>query len=144
MYYREYGECLDRAYIDAELKKLGLKEFERKIRCLSDKLFRRLPLDDSETRELEVFIKSGCFGTSARKLEKRIGGGKDSKRRYIIRRIFPPREALHMCYPVVYRHMILYPLMVVYRPFRSLIKHPGRIKRELRKVRNYRPNDADQ
>lgn len=52
VYYREYGECLDLAYIDAELKKLGLKEFERKIRCLSDKLFRRLPLDDSETREL--------------------------------------------------------------------------------------------
>ena len=146
VYYREYGECLDRAYIDAELKKLGLKEFERKIRCLSDKLFRRLPLDDSETRELEFFVKSGCYGTSAQKLEKTIGSGnsKSAKYRYILRRVFPPREALLMCYPVVYRHMILYPLMVVYRPFKSLIKYPGRVRRELRRVRNYRPNDSDQ
>lgn len=143
LYNREFGDRLDRVYLEGELEKLGLKEFEKKIRCLSDKVFRRLPLDDSETHELEFFVKSGCYGTSAQKLEKKIGSGgsKSAKCKYIMRRIFPPREALHMCYPVVYRHMILYPLIVVYRPFRSLIKHPGKIKRELRNVRNYRTNN---
>lgn len=146
VHYREYGDRLDRVYLEAELEKLGLSEFERKIRCLSDKVFRRLPLEESETRELEFFVKSGCYGTSAQKLEKTIGSGnsKSAKYRYILRRIFPPREALLMCYPVVYRHMILYPLMVVYRLFKSLIKYPGRVRRELRRVRNYRPNDSDQ
>ena len=56
---------LNRAYLDGELDKLGLREFGREATELANKLFGNegLPLTDEERKLLGVFPVSGTYGT---------------------------------------------------------------------------------
>jgi len=139
VFEKKYAGVLSREYIDAELEKMGLRDFEQQARLLAEKVFDRRELSETETRSLLYYIESGCYGTYFHRVEGKLeknGGGK-GKCRYILRRIFPSRDSLQLCHPFVYRHMILYPFVVIYRPIHGVFKKSGQIKAELHALKQY-------
>lgn len=138
---------LNRAYLDAELARLGIADFEEKLRSLSQKVFTGAALAEQEEKDLAYLIFSGHRGTfenqEYHQMEKALGGddSKASKRRLLKRRFFISGEALEKQYPFVAKHRALYPLLMVYRPIKGVITHPKGILKEYRKIKHFKKKD---
>ena len=138
------GGKLDWGYIDGELDKLGIGEFERKSRALAMKVFSsaELPnLTEDERGMLEYYLLSGTYGTHKQSIENRMDKlaaetGSRSKLRYIMSRLFPDAEFFKAYAPFFYRHRILLPVGWIYRLFRGLIINGKNILNELKIVWN--------
>ena len=66
---------------------------------------------------------------------------KKAKRKYIFRRIFPDAKYLEIHYPTVYRHRILYPFCVLFRPFKGMIKNRKKVFNEYKALKEYHSKD---
>ena len=140
VFCRRYAESMDRTYIETEMTKMGICDFERSTRSLAEKVFTRQPLSDEEQQELVYFIESGSFGTQKHLVALRLDGddSKQAKLRYVMKRLFPLRIMLQYKHPFACRHKILYPLLLVYRPFEALAVNRKKVKDELRYLKEYR------
>lgn len=143
IYNKVKGDSLDRRYIADELEKLGVVKFEKDFRKLADRVFSGDELTDGVMDDLDTFISSGCFGSGRNRIENRLSGDDvdKAKRLYLVRRIFPDEIYLKSFYPTVYRHRILYPFLVVYRPFKGFVTKRQKLLREFRYVKEYRQDD---
>ena len=119
------GQSLDRDYLEGELDYFGIREYEAKTRILAEKVFSLQPLTDSDKEELAFFTNAGSYGTTTNLIANILenNDSEKAKLRYTLRRIFPDEDHLKLYEPVVYRHRVLYPFLVVYRPFRGLVKN---------------------
>ncbi len=139
---------MDTAYLTAELEKLSLRAFEERIRCLAQKVFSGAPLNDSEAKELEYFIHSGSYGDAKNAAQNHLARDLDNddsrraKRRYLKKRFFISGDVLKKDYPFVAKHKSLYPLLLIYRPLKSTMKHPGAILKEYRSLRKFKKSDV--
>lgn len=143
VYYKKKEQTLEWDYITKELEKLGISDFEQKMRSLSTKVFSFLPLSDEELKDLMYFVDSNCYGTIDHYIANRLDGddSEKAKRRYVFKRIFPDEEFLRKYYPRVYRHRALYPLMVIYRPFKGLATKRKKLYREFKGLKEYKRDD---
>ena len=143
LYNRKYQDEMDEDYLSRELKKLGLEEFEKKVRNLSEKVYTLRELNGEEQRELEYFEKSGANGTAENlqynSVSMALGGddSSNSKRKYILRRVFISGDELKRRHPAVYKHKVLYPLLFIYRPIKAAA-HPKRIIDEVKHVKHFK------
>ena len=124
-------------YIEQELTKVGTLEFDRCCRYLGNLLFQApdravQPVAVMEEM-LDSFFQSGTLGTQEQLLRKAIQSqtAQGGKVRYFLRRMFPSRELLGVMYPSVRKHGWLVPFLWIYRLFRSLLRSPGRVLREI-------------
>ena len=138
---------LDKEYLDAELQKLKLTDFECKIRELSQKVFSLDELNEADRKALFIYVSSGIYGTAENSeyhsLEKELGydDSNAAKRKYWKNRFLISREALHKYYPFVEKHMVLYPMLLVYRPIKGVVLRPKSIIREYKKVKAFKKKD---
>ena len=145
VYLKAKGAELDRGYLDAELDKVGLRDFEAQIRTISGKLFGFLPLTEKEKEELSYYLDSGCYGVKGNKIANKLreDGINQSKMRYLRKRFFPDQNFLKSYYPTVYRHRALYPLLVAYRPVKGLVTKRKKLYREFRLLKEYQPKKSE-
>ena len=118
VFLHKFSDSLDRDYIDGELRKLGLAEFEKTNRALALRVFSGEPLSEEERDALDYMIFSGGKGTLRNKIVHRVerdGGGLKGRLRYIGRRLFPPMRTVKRKFPLFYRHKILLPFLPAYR-----------------------------
>ena len=139
---------LDFGYISKELEKLGIAEFEERLRELAVSLFSEPELTEknlrdlsAETREMLEFILScNTFGQMEnlfkKDLESISNGKKPSKAKYWLRRVFPPRSRFKYSNPFVYKHRIVYPFFLSYRMIANPIRHRRYLKKEIKAVKN--------
>lgn len=139
---------LDFGYISKELEKLGIAEFEERLRELAVSLFSEPELTEenlrdlsAETREMLEFILScNTFGQMEnlfkKDLESISNGKKPSKAKYWLRRVFPPRSRFKYSNPFVYKHIIVYPFFLSYRMIANPIRHRRYLKKEIKAVKN--------
>lgn len=142
--------------IKAELTKLGMYDYEQRVRALSLKIFdptfaeqnmTEEMLADDEAYFLEDFLINGTYG-SARKMtensiekireqsgKKGLGG---AKIKYVLGRLFPPAEAYKTSYPLAYKYRILIPFVVIKRIFAMIFVRPKTSMRTLRNVVRYK------
>ena len=138
---------LDREYLDAELQKLGITDFEEKLRRLSQKAFTCAELNEQEQKMLDYLILSGSSGTCENqeyhRWEKNLGGddSKESKRRFIKSRIFVSDDYVEKHYPFVARYKALYPPLLVWRPIKGVFTHPKGILTEYKKVKHFKKKE---
>lgn len=138
---------LDREYLDAELKKLRIADFEEKMRVLSEKVFNGGELDEQEQKVLEYLILSGNKGTiENREYNQMIRNlcdddSKASKRRFIRSRFFISGEDLKRRYPFFAKHKALYPVLLVYRPIKGALTHPRGILKEYKKIKSFKKKE---
>lgn len=143
MFNKRRRKELDLKYLDKELKKLRLTEFEQKLRILAEKTFALKKLSEEEMNVLCFFIDSGSHGTLENHMMFMLGNddsGK-AKSKYILKRVFPSRENLKRDHPLVYKHKALYPLWLVFRPIKGAVTHPKGIVKEIKRLKSFKKND---
>lgn len=137
---------MDLDYVNQELDKLGISDFEALCRTLCRELLtgdaRQAQLTPAQSRALATFFTSGTFGTREQKLAKKIrrlqkSDGKitfGAKLRFTLGRLFMPRELLRIDYPDIDRKPWKIPFYQLRRWVRCLL-HPGKTFAELRQIR---------
>ena len=136
------GAALDRDYLDGELRKLGLEEFEEQNRCLAEHLFGGEPLTKRDEKMLDYIFSSGAYGTLTHRVKHRIdkNGGKSFGRvRYVINRAVLPRKFVKVFFPVFDKYPVLLPLLPFYRLLRGLTVRRKKMWAEFRVLAKIRP-----
>ena len=136
------SDDLDTSYIETELSKIELLDYEKKSRNLALKLFNGVKLDAEEKQYLDYYIFSGTYGTTENFIENRIkasGGGIISRIRYGLDRFTvpvsrdnPSYKAYEAQYPFFYKYKVLLPLLPFYRLIHGLMNSRKRIIAEIR------------
>ncbi len=146
-----WGTAMDRAYLDAELAKLGMLEFEADVRrtaaavvgadacgrVLAGEASALLPEDAAM---VAYMLGSGTYGTIsnhvnnelAREAEER--GREGMRARYLLSRAFPPLRKLQQGYPVLKKAPWLLPGVYVYRLVVKPFTRTSRLRAELSAV----------
>lgn len=135
IFLQKYKDSLDQDYLDTELEKLGIADYERSNRRLAMKLFSSEELDSKEKNMLDHYIMAGVYGTQDNIIQNIIKyRTNDSKSRYIIYRLFPPVSFLRESVPWVNKSRLLIPAAYIYRFFRSLTVSRKKIKFESKQL----------
>ena len=148
VYLAKMEDQLDAAYVQRELEKLEIAEFDAMARALSKRMFAPecINLNDvasvltEEERELILFyIGSGTYGTSEHGAisllnsyakHNRVTLG--AKLKYCFRRLFPPMHYYKLNHPTVYQYKILIPGFLLVRACKLIFKKPKQFLRELK------------
>ena len=131
VFLRKFKDALDWNYINRELEKLGIADFERDNRRLAIKLFAMKQLTPEEKKLLDYYVMSGIYGTSENSIKNEIQFyGKGSKFRYLIYRFFPPIGFLEGSVPWVKKSKLLIPAAYGYRFLRGATVNIKKVSRE--------------
>jgi len=144
------GQRLNRDYIDGELEKMGILEFEERVRKISQKLFSidmQFSLSPAEEEFLLFYSSSGTYGNLKNRITNkllRISNNEENekisaktKTKYCFSRIFPSMDFYKKHYPSVYKCKILVPFVIPYRLVKGIfitktalgeLKHLSKIK----------------
>lgn len=138
-----WGSTMDRAYLNAQLNALGMRDFETQLSRVAtfiigdDACGQMLAgnvgaLDTTIKQMIAYMLGSGTYGTIGNNVRNKLAkeanehGQKGSRARYLLHRAFPPLESLKRGYPVLKRAPYLLPCVYAYRfavkPFTSTAK----------------------
>lgn len=132
--------ALDHSYVETQLNELKISEFERNMRSLSEKVFCQKSLCDNEIKELLYLIDSGAYGTYEINISRKLknNDSMQAKGAYILKRIFVLSDKdLKTTHPVVYKHKALYPLLIIYRPFKALTINRKKVIKEIKMLKAF-------
>ena len=132
VFLRRYYDTLNWEYIRAELEKLDITDYECRNRELAFKVMERKKLTDEEKKLLNYYIFSGSYGTVQNHVEnafKRHSQG--SKMRYMLYRIFPPREFLECAVPWAKKSKLLLPAAWIFRLLKGMISGRDKVLADL-------------
>ncbi|MCH5303560.1 MAG: nucleotidyltransferase family protein [Ruminococcus sp.] len=125
---KKWLSSLNTAYVEGELKKLGLSEFREKMSKIADKWF--LHNDYKSFSDEELFIlTSGAFGTTENKVNA-VKGNK-GKLAFVFKRLFPSPKTMKWRFPWLKKYPLLLPYAYLYRILRDGIKKREDAKAEL-------------
>ena len=145
-YVYQNAKNLNRSYIERELDKLGVLEFEKTFRSTSMKIFGKgeavSRLNREEYSMLCDSMFAGTYGNLQSGIDKKlhkIQGNEDritknTKVKYIIGRLFPPMSYYKAYYPFIYKTRIFIPFFVIFRMVRGVLQHWREMMREIRVV----------
>lgn len=149
---QKFGETLDRDYVESELRGLGIFSYEHESRELAQKLFgsAELPMEanlrESEQQMLAYYLGASTYGTIENRMLNQMqklqpdGGAitAQTKRKYLISRIFPGREWCKAYAPTVYKYPALLPFYWVWRLAVKSVKRRDIAKQELKAIKRER------
>ena len=109
---------LNMNYVEKEIDKLGISEFEKSNRNLSLHLFDTGKLNAEEYKMLLYIFNSGTYGNIKNKVEKDV---KEMGRwKYFKSRLFTTKEIMLNDFPILRKLPFLYPVFFIIRRFRGL------------------------
>jgi len=135
VFWQKYAGQLDKEYISAETKKLGISDFEQQNCSLALHLFGDGELTKQDRQMLEYMIYSGTYGTFQNSVEngvKKNGGGKKGKMAYVKDKLFLPLDIVKENYPFYYKHKALLPVLFFYRIGKAVTVRKGQTKKTLK------------
>ena len=115
-------------YINSELEKYGLSDYERQTKKLSIKLFDSKELNEQEKKLLRNYTEFGLFGNNEGKILQNYSAASDgsskpsAKLKYILRRLFPKKSDMIFNYPILEKRPYLMPFMLIHRFFKGIFK----------------------
>ena len=136
VYLRKFSDSLDWNYINEELEKLGIADFERDNRELAMKLLSMQQLTDEDKKLLDYYIMSGTYGSVENYVKNGIelhGGG--SKLKYYWYRFFPPISFVRASVPWAKKSKLLIPAAYIYRFFRGATSSRKAVTKEFKQLR---------
>ena len=124
-------------YINEELKKVQVSDFEGKVRHLSQKVFSKelQKLTKKEEELLKYFLYSGTYGTLENHVQHRLDQFETDKKGYIIKRLVPDEEFYKNYVPFVYQHKWSRPFFIIFRLVRGLFRKDRRIMKEIKALK---------
>lgn len=150
VFLRQYGDAMDRAFVDEQLEKSGYLDFERQVRALCGAWFRGEPTDDELTAFSRKMLFCGVFGTPERAgnnamraaVQQMPGRSVRSKRfLYILSLLFPPLSVMRDVYPVLGRLPFLLPVFWIVRGVQRLFTGRDNAKRLLHRAEDVTEDD---
>lgn len=146
VYLKKKESQLDWNYIEKELEKLEISEFEREIRATAKKAF--IPdskLTEKEREMVEFMLFSGTYGNVSNSIKSHAKLlDADSKNKYIFRRIFPNMEFYKKYFPTAARYPVLIPFVWVYRLIRAVFKRRDKYVKEIRNIKKMSEKEFSQ
>lgn len=144
---------MDHAYVAAQLRELGMIDFERSLRTLTEAVVGKDAcgrvlagetgaLSDGLGQMLAYMLESGTYGTLQNQVTNRLRQeaeldlGRGPRMRYILHRVFPPLKKLQLGYPVLKRHPWLLPAVYAYRIVVRPFVNGRRLRAELRVLKD--------
>lgn len=149
VFLNKWQNAMDWDYINEELGKLHIKEFEKQQRELSVKSFSGIQLNNSEIEKLLYYASSGTYGvhehTTNNHISVRLSGNdsKQAKRKYLMQRIFVSGEDLKNAYPFFYKHKWLIPFLQLYRFFKAIVIKPKAVIEEYKRIVGFKAAPHD-
>ena len=124
-------------YINKELEKVQVSDFEGKVRHLSQKVFSKelQKLTKKEEELLKYFLYSGTYGTLENHVQHRLDQFETDKKGYIIKRLVPDEEFYKNYVPFVYQHKWSRPFFIIFRLVRGLFRKDRRIMKEIKALK---------
>ena len=144
VYCKFKGDTLDWNYITEETKQLEITDFEQKRRALADKIFsaNTLPdLTESEQDMLMYYLTAGTYGTFENKIRKKLQ--EQSKLSFWVHSVFIPRKQMDQSVKFTAASPLLYPVGVVWRCGRVLIKRRDKLKKAIKLASKYAKQESD-
>ena len=133
--------ALDMNYVEAEMEKMGIAEFEAQNRVLALHLFSGEELTAKDQEMLDYILSSDVYGNLSNGVENGIRKNGESMLRYMLDRFFVPVSEKNLSYsdyagqyPFFYKHKILLPLLPFYRTIRAM--KAGRFQAEAKAIKN--------
>lgn len=143
-----WGPKMDRDYLNTELDKLGMRDFECALRRVSESIISKdtcgqalagnaAALTQQDEQMLAYMLGSGTYGTLSNNVSNKIAkeaaenGQKGSRARYLLHRAFPPLSHLAQGYPILKRAPWLLPGVYVYRLIVKPFTRFSRLRTEL-------------
>lgn len=148
-----WGPKMDRDYLNTELDKLGMRDFECALRRVSESIMgsdacgqalagNAAAITQQDEQMLAYMLGSGTYGTLTNNVNNKLAkeaaenGQKWSRGRYLLHRAFPPLSHLAQGYPVLKRAPWLLPGVYVYRLVVKPFTRFSRLHTELVTVAN--------
>ena len=129
---------MDWRYIQQELKKMGITDFEKKLRRTAVNIFSKKKQSDEKDWELVMYMLGcGTYGTRLNRIQMRMAEHEGSKIGYLMERIRTDENRMKEFYPFFYRHKILRGVLPIYRILRGICVHPGKLIMEWKVVNEY-------
>ena len=146
---RKLGKTLDWEYVESELKGLGILDYERDSRKLSQKLFGdtktvlRSDLTEEENQMLAYYLGATTYGNLfnqiLHKMQEFQPDGEPltakTKGKYLASRMFPNMEWCKRHAPVVYKFPVLLPFFWVWRLIYKGITKRKNVTQEIKAVK---------
>ena len=135
VFMQKRGNSLNREYIQKELEKLGVSEFEQSTRELALRLFGGEELAEKDREILDYIMSSGTYGTVKNSVDHKVralGGGTVGRIRYFLRRAFLPMDTVRSSFPLFAKVPILLPFLPLYRLSYGLTSRRKKMKAELK------------
>lgn len=142
VFLNKYSDTLDLTYVNSELEKMGITDYENKSRELSLKIFDGVALSDTEKLLLNSYIISNTYGSLENKVERGVrnnGGNAFAKLKYAAKRLSIPfspdtlrYKTFEKTYPFFYKHKIFLPLLLIIRPVFFIVKERKKVFSELK------------
>ena len=148
LFLKKKRDTLDFDYIESEAQKLGIADFEKMNREMSERIFSAGAFCEETAAELGYVLHSGVYGNAGVRdynhLYYRLGGKDDasSKFRYLLGRVFIGGADLKYRYPFFYRHKYLLPFLYLYRPLKGL-KNIRSVSAETKTVAGFKVKEDD-
>lgn len=143
VFWNKKGNMLNQTYLQQELEKLGMVDFERDIRTLAMAVYKEnRSLTEKEEELLYYLLGCGIYGRTdirvANKLDMLTRENEKSvwmpKLRYIKNRICMNVQEMKEFYPFFYEHPWLRPILPLYRILKGIIVHPGKLLIEWKSI----------
>lgn len=137
VFLKEKEASMNWAYVNSQLEKLKIIDFEKKTRSLSKKIFSKggsNKLHKDEREMLEYVLLSGTFGTMTNLVEKNFKSANTTKFKYLCKRLFPDREFFEKYYDVDYKNKLSIFAAWMRRLLNSFTVNRKRVKNEISAV----------
>lgn len=144
-FFRKKHTDMDEEYVYTELEKIGAAKFDKKIIALADCWLGDAEMDEESEILTDFLFDGGVYGTG--KSSALMGTDAESvqktKRKYLLKRLFPPLKSLKLRYPVLNKCPFLLPVMWIVRIFDAIFTRRGTIKRNLKDCGSMNEQDVE-
>lgn len=137
VFLNKYQSSMNMQYVEEELKKCGIYDFEKNVRKLAFDWLEGKELDDFYQSLFQYMLDAGIYGKDENGIWNKFSDDKKEKiSQWELRKwyYFPPLYYISEYYPWVEDRPYLLPVAWIIRFWRGVFKHKGAKKREM--VRN--------
>lgn len=145
-FYLKCFNNLDQSYIQTELSKLHLTQYEHHLRNLAFGWFDKEPLEKEDIIMGDYLLHSGVYGVqrnsviSALALESQIESLRYRKIKYLWKRAFPPFKNMKSIFPILGYLPILLPFFYLYRLAKGLFT--GKVMSQTSELKHIKEKDV--
>lgn len=140
---------LDWVYIENELVKTGLKDFEARLKMTALHAFDdKSELTEDDWKMIFYMLGCGTYGNSYNRVRRSMErlketDNKDVKKRYLKSRFWIDEKKMKDFFPLFYKYKGIRFLLPGYRLIRGLLIHPGYLLNEWKAVNKYTSEERD-